>query len=287
MRRAPARAVFGAALAALALAACGPGTENYDAAGTVKRLDGPSRQITIAHGEIRGFMPAMTMNFDVAPGVPLDRVHPGDRIRFRLERSETRLRITSLALEGEAGERGEISELEEEEGEEGADDLAPLRTEPAPEIHLTDQDGRPFTLSSLRGSAVLLDFIFTRCTGPCPILTSAHVRLQQRLGESLRGKVRFVSVTIDPSYDTPGRLRQYAREQGADLGGWFFLTGTPEQIEKVLEAYHVGRLRDPEGGLSHTVVTYLIDAQGRIRRPYLGLEVPPDRLLTDLSEALS
>ncbi len=285
MTRAAAMAVLWAALVALALAACGPGTENYDAAGRVKRMDAPSRQITIAHEEIRGFMPAMTMNFDVAPDVPLDQVHPGDRIRFRLERSATRLRITAIQI-ASAAASSSSSRFEGGNGEEEGD-LAPLRTEPAPEIRLTDQDGRPFTLSSLRGDAVLLDFIFTRCTGPCPILTAAHVRLQQRLGESLRGKVRFVSVTIDPAYDTPGRLKQYAREQGVDLGSWFFLTGTPEQIEEVLKAYHVGRLRDQEGGLSHTVVTYLIDAQGRIRRPYLGLEVAPDRLLADLSEALS
>jgi protein SCO1/2 len=281
-------ASIGAALAALALAGCGPRSENYDASGTVKRLDAPARQITIAHGEIRGFMPAMTMNFDVAPGVPLDQVHPGDRVRFRLERSETRLRIISLALQGEAGESGGLGEVEEEEErEDGEDDLAPLRTEAAPEIRLTDQDGRPFALSSLRGSAVLLDFIFTHCTGPCPILTSSRVRLQQRLGDSLRGKVHFVSVSIDPGRDTPERLREYARAQGADLAIWSFLTGTPEAVEGVLRAYHVGRLRDPDGGINHTVVTYLIDTRGRIRRPYLGLEVPPDQLLADLTEALS
>jgi len=280
MRRALGAAIFAAAMAA----ACGPRTQAYDATGTVKRLDAPARQITIAHDEIRGFMPAMTMNFDVAPGVALGHVRPGDRVRFRLERSEARLRITALARR--AGAEDDAGSWESE-GEAGGGELAPLRTEVAPEIRLTDQDGRPFTLSSLRGKAVLLDFIFTRCTGPCPILTSAHVRLQQRIGESLRGKVRFVSVTLDPGHDTPERLRAYAREQGADLGSWSFLTGSPEDVERVVGAYHVGRLREPDGGLNHTVVTYLIDAGGRIRRPYLGLEIPPDRLLADLSEALS
>ena len=282
MRRAFEGALLGAVWLAAALTACGPGAESYDAAGTVKRLDAPARQITIAHEEIRGFMPAMTMNFDVAAGVRLGGVRAGDRVRFRLERSATRLRVTRISVAGQAGEAGEV----EEEDEEGEGDLAPLRTEVAPEIRLTDQDGRPFTLSALRGSAVLLDFVFTRCTGPCPILTAAHVRLQQRLGETLGGKVHFVSVTVDPEHDTPEHLRRYARGQGADLARWSFLTGTPEEVDRVLRAYHVGRLRDRDGGLNHTVVTYLIDARGRIRRPYLGLEIGPDRLLADLSEAL-
>ncbi len=292
------RRVLTVAILGGALAGCGPQTDNYDAAGTAKRIDAPARQITIAHDEIRGFMPAMTMNFDVAEGVPLTGIRAGDSVRFRLERSATRLRITrieraegassssALVARGTSGgERGESGEGGEHEA--GEEDLAPLRTETAPEIRLLDQDGRAFTLSSLRGKAVLLDFIFTRCTGPCPILTSAHVRLQRRLGERLRGKMRFVSVSIDPEYDTPGRLRAYALAQGADLGSWSFLTGTAQEVARILEAYHVGRVRDSDGGLNHTVVTYLIDAEGRIRRPYLGLEVPPDQILADLSEALS
>lgn len=277
------RRAIGAGLLAAALAACGPQAQRYDAAGTVKRVDAPARQITIAHQEIRGFMPAMTMSFDVAAGVRLGGLRAGDRIRFRLERSATHLWVTRISAVGQAaGEAGEI----EEEGEEGESDRAPLGTEAAPEIRLTDQDGRPFSLSSLRGSVVLLDFVFTRCTGPCPILTATHVRLQQRLGEPLRDKVRFVSVTVDPENDTPDRLRRYAREQGADLKTWSFLTGKPEDVDRVLRDYHAGRLRDPDGSLNHTVVTYLIDAEGRIRRPYLGLEVPPDRLMADMAEAL-
>ena len=261
------------------LLACEPGGQTYHASGVVVAVNVPDRQLKLAHEDIPGFMPAMTMNFDVAPGVPLDRLKRGERVRFTLKRSAEHLRITGVEKEEREGE-------EEEEGEaagEGA--VAPLTRERSPEIRLIDQDGRPFVLSALRGRVVLLDFFFTQCTGPCPILTNLHVRLQRRLPPALRERARFVSVSLDPVNDTPDRLRAYAHAQGADLSSWSFLTGKPEEVAAVLGAYHVGTVRMPDKTLNHTIVTYLIDREGFIRKTYVGLEVPPDRLLADLEEA--
>jgi protein SCO1/2 len=264
-------------LAALA-SACGAGSDRYEARGRVETVDAAARQIRINHEEIKGFMPAMTMNFDVAREVPLEGVAPGDAIRFTLERTGSSLRIVRIAKEGAAGTVGTMSAEE---------DVAPLRAERAPDIRLVDQEGRPFDLADLRGRAVLLDFFYTGCTGPCPILTASHVRLQRRLPPDLRPKVRFVSVSLDPANDTPEKLRRYAREQGADLAAWSFLTGEPARVDQVMRAYHVGRVKLPDRTLNHTIVTYLIDPKGFIRRHYLGLEVDGDRLLADLEEAAS
>jgi protein SCO1/2 len=257
--------------------ACGPSTQTYEANGIVVSVDPGQRQVRVAHQAIPEFMPAMTMNFDVAPQVKLEALSPGEPIRFTLERSASALRITVI-------ERASGSNAAEPRAE---GDLAPLRAERAPDFRLVDQDGRPFALSELRGRAVLLDFFFTGCTGPCPILTAAHVRLQRRLPATLREKVRFVSVSIDPQNDTPEKLRRYAKEQGADLSSWSFLTGARSTVDEVLRGYHVGRVRLPDQTWNHTIVTYLIDPKGLIRNHYLGLDVGSDRLLADLEEAAS
>ena len=268
--------VASVALLALALLACGlQGTETYQVVGVVQSVDVETRQIRIAHDDIEGFMPAMTMNFDVASSDLLQAAGPGDRVRFALERSATLLRITAIENLGPSGSSGARLGM-----------AAAPADEPAPEFTLTDQEGEPLALADLRGGAVLLDFVFTRCAGPCPILTSAHVSLQRKLPADVAERTRFVSVSIDPEYDTPARLKSYAEERGADLASWSFVTGDPEQVREILRDYHVGTIVQPDGTLDHLVITFLIDPEGRIARRYLGLQQPEDAIVADLREVL-
>jgi protein SCO1 len=159
--------------------------------------------------------------------------------------------------------------------------------DPAPPFHLTNQYGDSVSLTDLRGKAVLLDFIYTHCPGPCPILTGLHAGVQRRLDPALRPRVQFVSVSLDPIRDTPVALRQYAKNRGADLPNWSFLTGPPGEVEAVIKAYGVGSARQADGIIAHLVVTFLIDGEGRIAHRYIGLEeVDPAVLRRDL-EALA
>lgn len=259
----------------LAVAACGLSAEqSYEVRGIVRSLDGAEGQIRIQHEDIPGFMPAMTMSFDVVPVELLEGVEPGMRVHFRLERRATTLRLT--ALEVVAGASGPVPPGPELPGER----------DPAPGFELLDQQGRPVSLTDLRGSAVLLDFVFTRCEGPCPILTADRARLQRQLSPQLKAHTHFVSISLDPGYDTPERLRAYGENFGADFEHWSFLTGSHESVQKVVQSYHVGSLRRAELPLDHVVATFLIDAEGRIARRYLGLEHAPEKLLADLQQTL-
>lgn len=242
-------------------------------------------QIRIAHDDIPGFMPAMTMSFDVPDSRLLDSVMPGVRVRFSLTRTDESLRIVALAPihPGEPGEGGEVGVSGVSGDLEGA---APQPLEQAFDFTATDQAGRRFALADLRGQAVLLDFIFTRCPGPCPILTHSHVTLQQSLPSEVAARTHFVSVTLDPSFDTPARLRSYAEMRHANLASWSFVTGPPPEISEIVNAYHVGSVRKPGGEIDHVVATFLIDPRGRIVRRYLGLEHSPREILDDLRRAL-
>ena len=246
----------------------------YQATGTVVSVEPDRKQVKIAHGDIPDLMPAMTMNFDVVRPELLDGVEPGASVRFELERRGNLLRILSLEVTGEG-----------EAGASGTDTSLAL-DEPAPVFTLTDHEGRPLSLEDLRGSAILLDFVFTRCQGPCPILTSAHAELQRRLPPELSARTRFLSVSVDPAYDTPERLKRYAEERGANLAGWSFLTGDPDTVAAVLRDYHVGTVLQEGGAPEHVVVTYLIDPSGQIARRYLGLSHPEATLLRDLRSVL-
>jgi protein SCO1/2 len=260
---------------ALLAAACG-GPDLYEADGTVTELRPDLGQVVIDHEDIPGLMPAMTMNFDVADPALLAGLAPGDRIHFHLAHEGASYRLVAAEKVGEAGAAG-IS------GSVSLSDVAPA-AEPAPPFELVDQDGAPRSLASLRGKTVLLDFVYANCPGPCPILTGTHVRVQKLLPEALRGKVWFVSVTLDPERDSPEALRAYGKARGADFAGWSFLTGPKPAVEDVIARYGVGKMPAPGGEIQHVVVSFLIDSEGRIVKRYFGLEHHADDLVREIAE---
>jgi len=239
----------------------GPGV--YDAHGVVESVNREYRQVVIHHDDIPGLMPEMTMSFDVPDPELLAKLQPRQVVDFRLEFTGKAYKVVAATPRGEAAAAGQ---------EAASLDTVVPRGDPAPPFRLTDQEGNPLALADLRGKAVLLDFIYTSCPGPCPILTGLHVEVQRALDPALRERVRFVSISLDPRKDTPALLREYAKARGADTANWSFLTGPPEDVDAVLKAYGVGSARQPDGTIAHLVVTFLIDGEGQIVERFVGLE---------------
>jgi len=269
---------FALALAcAWALFACG--TETYDARGVVRAVRAAERQVTIEHGEIKGLMPAMTMSFDVADPALLAGVAPGQYVEFRIAKRGGRFEIVALEAPG-AGEAG-VS------GASGGDaDPLAAAGEPAPDFALVDQDARPLSLAALRGKVVLLDFVYTRCPGPCPILTGILRDAREGLSPADRARVQLVSITLDPEHDTPEVLRGWAEKRRIDTQGWSLVTGAAADVDKIARAYGVGSVRQPSGEIEHTVATFLIDRDGKIVRRYLGTTHDPAAIRADVEAFL-
>ena len=259
------RAASAARLVALAAAlalACGRQSV-YEVHGIVREVDAAAKQATIEHEDIPGLMSAMTMSFDVPDPAVLAKLLPGERVVFELEATNQSFRIVRV-LDGEAPRAG---------ASRSASSASVARSgDIAPDFVLTDQNGARVSSADLRGRYALVDFVYTRCTGPCPILTSLQVDLQRKLAPEQRDQVRFVSITLDPEFDTPEILALYARSRGADLATWSFLTGPPAEVADVVKRFGVGTLRAADGQIDHVVATFLVDPQGRIVRRWLGLE---------------
>jgi protein SCO1/2 len=245
--------------------------------GVVEAVDVAEKQVVIDHEDIPGVMPAMSMSFDVGDPRLLETLAPGQQIEFTLELREQSLRVVAARVLAETGVAGRSGTLEP-----AGFARAVGEAQPAPDFALVDQDGRPVSLASLRGHVLLLDFIYTHCPGPCPILTARHVALQRALPPELAEKVRFVSISLDPARDTPEAMRAYATARGADLARWSFLTGDTAAVTDVLERYGVGAQAGANGEIEHLVVTYVIDAEGRIARRFGGLEHRKETLLAAL-----
>jgi protein SCO1/2 len=153
---------------------------------------------------------------------------------------------------------------------------------PAPEFTLTTQDGQRLALGDLRGKVVAVTFIYAACTDTCPILTAKMVALQKQLGKDFGSKVFFVSVTVDPERDTPQVLRRYAGGHGANLAGWAFARGTPDETREMARRYGVFYKKGERGDVDHTFLTSIIDRQGILRVQYLGVRFDPGEMLRDL-----
>jgi protein SCO1 len=100
---------------------------------------------------------------------------------------------------------------------------------------LQDQNGqtRRFYSDALENRVVLLNVIFTRCEDACPLITRKLREVRQALGEQA-DQVTFISLTSDPTRDTPAVLKAYSLKQGADDPQWLFLTGEQAQMDLVL-----------------------------------------------------
>lgn len=112
-----------------------------------------------------------------------------------------------------------------------------VQTYQVPDVTLIDQNGARQRLPEFLRSdkPVVLDFFFASCTTVCPVLSASFVSLQKSLGDDTT-KARLVSIAIDPEHDTPEVLREYRARFGA-RDGWDLLTGTKEDVDRVLKAF--------------------------------------------------
>jgi protein SCO1/2 len=133
----------------------------------------------------------------------------------------------------------------------------------APPLELTDQDGRPFALTSLRGAPVLVFFGYTHCPDVCPATVGI---LNQVLAEVGAGP-RVVFTSIDPERDDVAAMASYLRYLPKAYVG---LSGTPAQVRAMADGWGVKYARVETGSaggysMAHTADVFLVDAAGRLR----------------------
>lgn len=146
---------------------------------------------------------------------------------------------------------------------------------------LTDSSGKPFTLAALLGKPWIVDFVFTRCTGPCPVVTSSMRRAQDLLAGDA---VHLVTITVDPEYDTPEVLAEYAHGIGADLSRWTFLTGDSETVHRIVRG-SLQFLLQPD--TTRTIQTADGRQMNNITHPTKLLLIGPDRQVLGMYEPQS
>ncbi|NRA44495.1 MAG: SCO family protein [Oligoflexales bacterium] len=132
------------------------------------------------------------------------------------------------------------------------------------EFSLQSQQGESIGVQHLDGNVWIGSFIFTRCQGPCPMMTQKMARLQKELAGV--PNLKHVSITMDPEHDTSEVLLEYANKYHADHDRWLFLTGNKQDIIKLaIEAFKLPAGEDPD---MHSTRFVLVDQQQKIRGYY-------------------
>lgn len=275
--------VVAVGIIALAAPSCrkAPPARTFPLAGQVLAVKADGREITIRHDEVKGLMPAMTMPFKVKdPALTRGRL-PGDLVKGTLAVTEEEAWLVTLEKTGWAPFPTASTP------EQPAFEL--LRAgEPLPDATLVGQDGTAFRLSSLRGSPVLLTFIYTRCPLPnyCPLMDRNFQALQKAIKEGrLPAGVRLLSVSFDPDFDTPAVLKAHAAQVGADPHVWTFATAPRGVIDALGGPLGLSVIREPQdpASITHNLRTAIVDRQGRLVSILNGNDWTPEQAVSALA----
>ena len=257
----------------------------YPIQGMVLATSSSSGEITLQHGDIPGFMPAMTMAYKLKDPTQIAKLKPGDRIAAEVlvrEDSDDYL-LDSIDVQSK-GRPGTLPTV-----------LPPHQLmvgEAVPDLPLLNQDGKSIRLKDFQGKAVLVTFIYTRCPMPtaCPLITSHFARVHRDLKKDPRAyeTSHLISITLDPAYDTPSILRQYGLayldQDASGFSQWDFTRSTPDDLEKLAEAFGL-QYTEENNQITHTMQTTLIGPDGKVAETWSGSGWNPDELAAAVQSA--
>lgn len=258
----------------------------YLARGVVKELAPDGKTVKIRHDEIPGYMPAMTMPFEVRNTNELAGLKPGDTVSFR------------MIVTADDGWIDRVKKLDVAE-KTGAPTTGPFRLvrdveplaigDPLPDYTFTNQSGQAVSLSQFRGQALAITFLFTRCPYPtfCPLMANNFAKAQQQLRATPNGPTNWhlLTLSFDPDYDTPARLKTYAEQHGYDPKHWTFATGRLIDLTALTEQFGMFFWHDQTGGISHNLRTVVVDARGRVQKIIPENQWKPDELVAEMVKA--
>lgn len=262
--------------------------KHFDLKGKVVLVDKQQHSVTVAHEEVKDYMPAMTMPFTVAEewwwvfDIPLVA---GDQVTATLVVDGATSWLEDVVIAKESSDSGtNVSG-------EGA---GPKPGEEVPNYRLVNQDDKAIRLHDYRGKTLLLTFIYTRCPDPtqCTLMSNNFAAIDRELQKQpeLYGKTHLLSISFDPEYDTPKVLRSYGaavtgKYSEENFAHWEFASGSPDEVKGIAQYFGMRYYLDTASGkeqMIHSLRTAVISPAGKIVKVYRGNEWKTDEVMSDL-----
>jgi len=255
----------------------------FDVKGEVKEVKLDEKTVVIKHEEIRDYMKAMTMPFEVRDTNEIAGLKPGDSISFKLFTTDTDAWIANVKKLGEVA-----ASSDDDDSFRRIPDFEPLAEGSAlPDYLFTNELGQAVQFSAWKGKGVAITFIFTTCPFPtfCPRMTQNFVEVQRLMsaGASVTNWL-LASMSFDPKKDSPAVMLNYGRGFKYNPDHWTFLSGDPVTI--AMFAGQVGQFYyEKDNTINHNLRTLVINANGTIRKIIPDNKWTPEELATDLKAA--
>lgn len=266
----------------------------YPMRGVVREVRQADASVVIEHEDVPGYMPAMTMPFNVRDEALFDLLKEGQAIAFELVVQGTSSWIREIAPTDAAT----LQLAKKRPRAEGVSSTSTVAQAPRlsagdlmPDFRLLDQVGEEITPRTFADKDVVVTFIFTRCPLPdfCPKISGQFAELEKAILDDprLRGQVELLSITIDPEFDTPAVLKEYADHFSKSDGElWRFAVGTPEQTDRLTHAFSV--YTETSGGtINHGLCTAWIGSDGIVKEIWRGNGWEPKEVLSTINKSIN
>jgi protein SCO1/2 len=250
-----------------------PDAKRYSMKGKVISVDKAKMKATIDHREIPGYMEAMTMDFPIKDRDVLETLTKDAEVS------------AELVVDNAKGEYWL---------ENFAVTAPPDPANPAlPDFKLTNQDAREISMNDFRGRALAITFIYSRCPLPeyCILMSKNFSDLTNQLQNDpeLKDKIRLLSISFDPTTDTPETLKKYGlgylgKDAKPDFTVWQLATGTDKEIRDVADFFGLRYETDANDKtqFNHSLRTIVISPDGKVRKVFAGGEWTTKELLQEL-----
>jgi protein SCO1 len=263
-----------------------PAEQHFTLRGQVIKKNMNDKELLVNHEEIPGFMAAMTMPYPVKDQKDLDAAQPGDMITAR------------VVVQGQTAYWLDQIKVTDSSGRSSVPEEATIREVHAgdriPDVPFTNQDGKTMHLRDLKGQAVLLTFIYTRCPLPdfCPLISSQFAAIHKQLAAlpAIYKKAHLVSVTLDPTYDTPPVLRKYGLAYLSDDANgfkqWEFVNTPQANLQKLAAACGL-EYYEQDKQISHSMSTILLGPDGAVVKSWPGNDWRSPEVMAAIQQSVS
>jgi len=247
-------------------------TQHYPVRGVVVSVDAKSGEIDLNAESIPGFMEAMTMSYKLADPTVASEVHAGDRITATLlcendAAGPINMRLTDIVVTGQA-KPDYVPKVQYH---------VPTPGDAVPDFALLNQSGKTIRLGQFKGKVLVMTFVYTRCplADYCPRMSRNFAAIDKDLSgdKKLYAQTHLLSVSFDPTYDTPKVLKSYGeaytgRYTQETFAHWDFAAPEAAEMQKMEEFFDLGVTPGDNGTLQHSLSTLVIGKDGRVTAFY-------------------
>ena len=248
-------------------------SKTFKIRGKIVATDFAASQVTLDHEAVPGFMSAMIMPYKLADPSIMSELHPGDKITADVLVDQIDANDTQGGFRNARLDHIVVVAQAKPDYKPAVQYHVPAAGDQVPDFALLNQSGKTIHLDQFKGRVVLMTFIYTRCTLAdfCPRMSRNFAEIDKALAgdPALYAKTHLLSVSFDPTYDTPAVLRSYGGAYSGEYTKekflhWDFAAPPVKELDTMAEFFDVGIMPGENKSLTHSLSTVLIGKDGKV-----------------------